>query len=725
MPTQPNRDPFLSDKIRTLHDTPMQRKFRQLAPMPIGCVFIEWPGMTDDEIRGHFRLMKKLGFTCLKQIMHTPDTPAEKILNMALDEGIIPFWYAEGGWEPITPELLTRLGLPADLDVDDAMAHPAMLAHQTSVIRQRIDRKRKTRIDSGGKRRNKEESDPNFVPGVVGDVDGSSLHPDAVPHFIKWLQQTYGDVVTLKKAWNLDHSGISGKAWGWQSWDDVRAGLSTDVPVREYRHLRDIMKFRAETYIRTHILPIVEQRNAEEPHEPLRAGGEMGLFLPFASRGTDMEGIALAMAEGGSFYPSIHLAWHFEEVAFEVARPVYMQAQIAHDWAKGIWSATWESTGGPQFFSGGKSPFVEEMRNVIPGFTVDPGCMTQLMLSYLAAGFKGFGLWCWNPRSTGWEAGEYALLDRNSKPTERAVRVGQVGQAAVRWRRELWEADKQPLVGILADWENEAIWACMSHAGRDRYKSEPIRARIGASRAFINANVPWEYVTPRNLAAGLGGRYRCIYLPAMLAISRELQGLLEAYVRQGGRLVIDMPGAYYDDHARLLNTGTGHWFERVFGVELRDYWYNNNVRFALDGLPTEGFTAELSPTRAVTLARFDGTRHPAVTLAHTDAGQAVVLAFQASGMCLKPGHAAAEAALVRHTLGDLASPYRCANALVYRLASERADHYFLINDGAARTARLTTAFSYHGFIDAVTGQPVDPALIDLEAHSGRWLRAAK
>ena len=76
----------------------------------------------------------------------------------------------------------------------------------------------------------------------------------------------------------------------------------------------------------------------------------MGLFLPFAARATDMEGIAKAMKEKGSFYPSIHLAWHFEELNYEVTRGIYMQSSLCTDWFKGGWAATWESTGGPQQF---------------------------------------------------------------------------------------------------------------------------------------------------------------------------------------------------------------------------------------------------------------------------------------------------------------------------------------------------------------------------------------
>ena len=86
--------------IVNICDNLMQRRFKTLAPMPIGCVFLPWPGLTQEEARHHFRLMKRLGFTCLKQTMPTPEWPVHRTLMLAMEEGIWPFWYAEGGFEP-------------------------------------------------------------------------------------------------------------------------------------------------------------------------------------------------------------------------------------------------------------------------------------------------------------------------------------------------------------------------------------------------------------------------------------------------------------------------------------------------------------------------------------------------------------------------------------------------------------------------------------------------
>jgi beta-galactosidase len=703
----------------------MQRKLRHLAPMPVGCVFLPWPGMTEDEAREQFRTMRRLGFTCLKQTMPTPEWPEERTLNLALDEGILPFWYAEGGYEDITPELLARLGLPGDMDVDAAMEHPAVIAHQHALLR--------ARITSQGQRRAPQPAEApapaqkDWVPGMVGTGRGHELNPEVIPHFVAWLRERHDTLDGLREAWHCRHVGIADRRMsGWQRWEDVEVALRDNFRLKEYQHILDMLRFRADVSLERLRQRVARQQEAD-PHEPLRAGGEMGLFLPFASRGTDMEGIALEMADGGSFYPSIHLTWHFDEVNFEVARPVYMQASIAADWAKGIWSATWESTGGPNYFSGGKGA-LEETKNVTPGNSCTAGTMTQMMLSYLAAGFRGFGLWTWNYRTAGWEAGEYAIVDRNLKAGPRAERIGLIGRTARTYRRELWAAQKEPMVGVLVDWQQEAIWGAMGVLGRDKYKYDPVRARVGVSRALIDANVPWEYVTTHQLAQGLGPRYQVVYAPAFIAFSEELQGLLEAFVRQGGRLVIDMPAAHYDGEGVMLRTDAGTWFERVFGAELNELAYSRETEetWSVEGVEIDGFTCIATPTRARVVAPFSNGL-PAVLEGTCGEGQGVLCCWQGSLGCFRPGHEALQELVVRHTLGGRALPYTCEGALAYRLAAPKADHWFLVNPDGPKTVVLQPhAYRYGVVIDAMTGEALDLSLpIALEGYSGRWLRAER
>ena len=74
-------DPYLHKKILELTDTPMQRKLRAIAPIPVGAVVLPWAGMTEEDLRGEFRKMRELGFNALKQTMGTPEWPGKRSLS--------------------------------------------------------------------------------------------------------------------------------------------------------------------------------------------------------------------------------------------------------------------------------------------------------------------------------------------------------------------------------------------------------------------------------------------------------------------------------------------------------------------------------------------------------------------------------------------------------------------------------------------------------------------
>lgn len=711
------KDEFLTELYDSLHDSPMQQKFRQIAPMPYGVVFLPWKGCTEEDMRHHFRMMKELGFTNLKQTMGTPEWPREETLRIAMEEGIIPFWYGEGGWEPITPELLDKLDIPGDMPIEGIRKHPRMLEYQEKVLWDHLEDWK-----SMG------EKAAEYTGKVYFHEADAFLRPEDEKPFKKWVREKYRTIEELVDAWNQYEVGITSdpyKTWADFENDDLvvtKPGSDEIIPSagREYGQVRDILRFKADMNLEF----LEETKVSSHPEQPVRAGGEMGLFLPFASRGTDMEGIAELMTDKGSFYPSIHLAWHFEEVDYEVTRCIYMQSSLTTDWFKGGWASTWESTGGPQQFSGGKG-WDRKGQEGTPGFTVDDGTMTQLLLSYIAGGLKGVGLWAWNYRKAGWESGEYALLNRQLEPGPRAIKAGKIAKAANKYRDELWEAKKEPTVGVLVNWDNEAIWAGVAGPGREHFKHYPIQARIGISRALINANVPWEHVTPDDLEAGLAPRYKVIYMPAQAAINKDLFPLLEAYVKQGGRLVMDAPGGWWDERGVVLDTGEGSDFERIFGASVADFQYSNNVKQIIEDHVLDGFLINIMPTTAEVVERFNAGK-PSVTVNQLGKGTAVILSPDVSFSMKRPGNDFMEQWAIKHVLDDLPLHYSCDNAIVYRIAAPDADHYFFMNDDEAKEVQLTTDYEYRSVSDPVTSEELElGAGIDLERYNGRWLRFEK
>lgn len=713
---KPDSDPFLHRLYDQLHHSPVQAAYRKLAPMPAGVVYVQQPHEGETEMRAHFRTMKRLGFTNLKQIMPcAPNWTVERIGAIALSEGIIPWWYGEGGFVPPSDTLLRRLGIPANTPTDALLKNPAFRAYQMDVLAKRNARER-AYADTARSGLFMRSTSVAYDPEVGGR--GADLTLEGERLFLNWLRQTYGTVDSLNRGWNLHHAGLSlGETKLFRDWNDVAKNWRS-LTSREYRHVRDIFRFKVE-----HNLARIRQRaagfRAFDAHAPYRGGGELGLFLPTAWYGVDMEGIAEVMTGYGSFYPSMHFSWHYDQVNHELTRPMYMQAALMNDLFKGGWTGGWESTGGPQQLDGERGALVNS-------YYVGPGELTQLFLSQLAAGFKGFGIWCWNSRSAGKEAGEYALLDRNGQVTDRAVRMGQIGQAMQRYRFELWQAHKEPVVGVFYDWENEAAWGAMAVPGRDNFKMKPVEARVGISRVLINANVPFEYVTPTDLRKGLSGRYKVLYLPAVMAFQTDLLPILTDYVRQGGRLVMDLPSGLYDGQMQKLPTGTASAFATLFGATVNDLQYaGTNRPQRLNNQPLTGFTADLTPVSARPLARYD-TGKPAILENRIDRGSALLLGYEASLGCFKPGDESAEKQVLKYVLGAHASPFACTGAIAYRLAAPSADHYFLINDGPARTVRLDTkTMRYKAFTDAITGEKLTPTTIPVEGYGGRWVRAEK
>ena len=553
----------MHDRYDQLHDSPQQQKFRTIAPVPAGVVYIQRPGEGEAEIRAHFRQMKTLGFTNLKQIMALPDWTDEQIQLIALEEGIIPWWYGEGGWEPITDALIKQLGLSKKLSMKEVRRHPKMIAHQNEVLKRRIERIIAYKKETGDTQAPKGGStayDPTVGPrGLELSDKGKEL-------FVQWAQQTYGSIDTLNHAYNQHHHGLQAAGGSFTSWEDF-AQRWEKYNHREYRIRRDMLRFKADHGLEE-LQKKVEDFHAFDANAPFRAGGELGLFRPHAYFGVDFPGIADVMRQGGSFYPSIHFTWHFDQVQDELGPTLYMQASYINDMFKGGWSGGWETSGGPQQFSG------ERFGQSKKGFTVDAGTMQQFTLSMLAAGFKGWGLWSWSIRTAGAEVGEYALLDHQNQVTDRAVAVGQIAQGMQRYREELWAAHKEPMVGVFFDWDNEAMWTAMSFKGQDSLRYRPMQARVGVSRALINGDIPFEYVTPDDLRAGLAPRYPVIYLPGVIALNKELLPVLTEYVKQGGRLVLDMPGAWMDTYSALLHRGEGSPLEELFGVVLREYQFS-------------------------------------------------------------------------------------------------------------------------------------------------------
>jgi beta-galactosidase len=149
---------------------------------------------------------------------------------------------------------------------------------------------------------------------------------------------------------------------------------------------------------------------------------------------------------------------------------------------------------------------------------------------------------------------------------------------------------------------------------------------------------------------------------------------------------------------------------------------------SVNDIPVEGFYGDIVPTSAKVLARFDDGR-PAITEAQIGRGSAVLIGFDAARMCWKPRHSTVEALIAGLVMGNERMNWECNAPMAFRLSTTAADHYFLLNDGVARSAiiraydRVYAAGEY-----VIEGTPLDvrgTISVELPKQSAVWLRFAR
>ncbi len=708
-------DPFLEKRYWELHKTPMQERIRSLKPLPVSVVYAQQEDDNSQKMQAQFKKISQLGFSGLKQIMLMGDNASpigkEKVFNAVLDENISPWYYGMGGWDPITPELLSRLGIIKPYNKQTAFEiqrMPAMLNYQNTMLRKRILNMK-----------NVPAPDKSIQMGEPGRGN-PFMAERLVPLFANWLEKKYGSLQKLSDAWAIGYTervpfesflaaasemkghGFDefGRGTGKLSWDFVR--------------YRDAMRFQADLMVGDYYR-VMDHYTKYEPNEPKRTGAHQ-LFENQALNGWDFDGQAAAAANGGSFYASIHLAHHFFLTEGEIMNAAYIQARMVNDHFKGGWAATWESTGGPTQWSGTHS------------FMVDSAIVKRLMLSYLAAGLKGIGFWTWNSRDKGWEMGEYALTDLQGEPGPRALAAARVARACDKERIDLWDALDQPAVGVLYSWENEALLGRLSlgsyplatkaypHDRDPEFAQYYSQARIGISNELMERNIPFEYVSEAELLKGLIGRYKTLILPCMVVLKDSTLQLLKNYVESGGNLIADMPLLLAQENGNLNKWKKGSLSEQVFGFQVGDYQnYFNHPLGTLLGLDKGmGQFGELKLTNARYVENTNPGIEKGITQNKLGNGQAWVLNFEASRALFKGkpslGTDGKAQDLAKNTWAIalkqlVTTPFTSSNPKirVFRRASPECDYYFLMNDGnnSESTTVTTTGIRYQDVLNCL------------------------
>lgn len=238
----------------------------------------------------------------------------------------------------------------------------------------------------------------------------------------------------------------------------------------------------------------------------------------------------------------------------------------------------------------------------------------QWLWTVLSCEGKGSIFWMLNPRSSGIEAGEWAMIDFQGKPTERLRAAKQVAAVVNRYPN-LFRSPRIIPSGIDVVYLKESLWAeNLMGRKQDRYQGRMYGAVIKSPIACFKA------LTERGLNVGLKAidEYdfsqadytgRSIVLSNQIAVPTCYKQLLERFVARGGTLFVEGLTAFFDEE--LHNTmNTGFTFEKLFGSNISEFILQENLFTTTVGqyaLPTHLWQGkiygELSPVHTHSFGR--------------------------------------------------------------------------------------------------------------------------
>jgi beta-galactosidase len=267
---------------------------------------------------------------------------------------------------------------------------------------------------------------------------------------------------------------------------------------------------------------------------------------------------------------SAHASWHFGYFnRSQYALAISANSEIIRSGAGPIpWMMT-EIQGGNNTYSGNAAmcPTKEEI--------------SQWLWTTIGTGSKGAIFWCLNPRASGFEAGEWAMLDFQNEPSDRLTAASGVGEV-LQHNASLFANATVAESGINVLYTRESLWVeSKLKAVGEKYEGRDaggvMKSALGyfesLSEMGLQANLKEidEFDFSKNDYSGIS-----IILAHQISIPSRYWDKLTDFVSKGGKLIVDGLTAYYDENA-LCIMKTGFPLEKLFGGNIREYKLTANL----------------------------------------------------------------------------------------------------------------------------------------------------
>lgn len=222
--------------------------------------------------------------------------------------------------------------------------------------------------------------------------------------------------------------------------------------------------------------------------------------------------------------------------------------------------------------------------NTYSGYT--PMCPTkeeisQWLWTTIGTQSKGAIFWCLNPRASGVEAGEWAMLDFQHNPSDRMKAVATITNV-INKNASLFANAKVAESGVNILYIREAMWVEKKlQSGNTLIEGRSVggvmKSALGYFEALsemgVQANFKEisEFDFSKNDYTGA-----TIILAHQVSVPSRYWQHLNDFVSKGGKLIVDGLSAYYDENA-LCIMSTVFPFEKLFGGNISEFKMVDNL----------------------------------------------------------------------------------------------------------------------------------------------------
>lgn len=367
------------------------------------------------------------------------------------------------------------------------------------------------------------------------------FNPSTQARFRRWLQAKYKTLADLNAAWYRTYT----------NWDEVEAPrFPTILSYTDYIDWRMFIdvKLAGDLAMRTSAIRAFDKVHPIASHSdapslftsPTDGYGEPDDFRMSAS--ADFYGTSMYPMHSESIHP-----WSsgMLDTALDFSR------SAGHRLNKGFWIGELQAGQG-----------ATAMRIAAPVTAADE---TFWIWQAVAHGAREFAVYAWYPMSSGFESNGYGLINLDGTITDRARAAGKAAAIIGKHAASLLNATPAPAqIAILYNRLSYMVGG--SQPSLSKLGRAPIDSALGLHLAFAKQQIPVDFVSTQQVAAGKLGQYKILFVPFPVMLSANVVEGIRQYVKNGGTAVAEARLAWNDERGFASTIIPGMGLDKVFGA---------------------------------------------------------------------------------------------------------------------------------------------------------------